>query len=114
MTATITPLHNGQTVDIDAMEWFDKVNGNSYCAVRVYVDGVEVNGRVEFGYGYGDAYQQYALELLADLGYVSSDKSSFGGLATSWREVRDETGVAVHPSITRGLKREVVEHGRSE
>ena len=105
-------LEAGQTVDIDAMEWVDRTNGNSYCAVRVYVDGVEVNGRVEFGYGYGDAYQQYALELLADLGYVESGRHDNGIMRASWREVRDEMGVAVHPSITRGLKREVVEYGR--
>jgi hypothetical protein len=114
MTAPTQQLRRGDIIDIDAMEWFDKVNGNSYCAVRVYINGTEVDGRVEFGYGYGDAYRQYALELLTDLGYVSSDTYDNGMQKVSWRELRDDDGIAVHPSITTGLKREVIEHGRTE
>lgn len=49
----------------DAVRWFDKVNGNTYHAVRVMRvrDGIMIYSR--FQYGYGDHYRQTALLMMA-------------------------------------------------
>ena len=47
------------------MEWFDRVNGNSYCAVRVYWNG-HLIATAPFTLGYGDFYKHAAQEVLGD------------------------------------------------
>lgn len=57
------------TIDIQAKEWFDKVNGNSYHAGEITINfGKENEKNFYFSltYGYGDSYKQSALKLLAD------------------------------------------------
>ena len=56
-----------KTIDINAKEWFDKANGNSYFSAEVTVDfgtNTEKNFFVPFQYGYGDHYIDMAKELL--------------------------------------------------
>ena len=53
-------------------QWFDRVNGNSYCAVRVYKDG-ETILTLPFTYGYGDYYLQYAKEELVKAGTIPQE-----------------------------------------
>lgn len=48
-----------KTIDIQAYEWFDKVNGNSYFAAIVTTNfGLSDKKQVKlpFQYGYGDHY----------------------------------------------------------
>ena len=94
----------GRTVDVIGLEWFDRVNGNSYHAVRVYVDRCEV-ARGQFQYGYGDQYKQTAVELLGDIGACRTRS-----LTPLWR-MAEEQGFTVHTSIETTLKRNVVEWG---
>jgi hypothetical protein len=54
-------------------QWFDKVNGNSYCSVRIYQNG-ELICALPFTYGYDNYYLQYAREALVVLGLISSAK----------------------------------------
>ena len=63
-----------KTVLISGLHWFDKVNGNSYNAVRVVVNhGLknEFSFRLPFSYGYGDYYVQRTIEHLVKIGAVS-------------------------------------------
>jgi len=56
-----------KTLNIQAKEWFDKANGNSYFSAEVTVDfgtNTEKNFFVPFQYGYGDHYIDMAKELL--------------------------------------------------
>ena len=56
-----------KTIDIQAKEWFDKVNGNSYFAGTVTVNyGMqdEKEFKMPFQYGYGSQYEQEALSIL--------------------------------------------------
>jgi hypothetical protein len=48
--------------------WFEKVNGNTYHSIAVYINGQHVGG-VDFNYGYGDQYIQTAQDILEKLGY---------------------------------------------
>lgn len=55
------------TVDIQAKEWFDKVNGNSYFSAQVTINfGMDSERTiyVPFQYGYGSAYQTKSIEQL--------------------------------------------------
>ena len=62
-----------KTIDIQAKEWFDKVNGNSYFAGSVTVDyGMPTQQifNMPFQYGYGDHYRDIAYRLLQSKGVI--------------------------------------------
>jgi hypothetical protein len=68
-----------KTIDVNALEWFDKVNGNSYFAGFVTINYKmkdEKNFVMPFEYGYGDFYQQRALDILIKNGFVKGDYHS--------------------------------------
>lgn len=59
------------TLDINAKEWFDKINGNSYFSADIVVNyGMKdyLNIKLPFQYGYGDHYQYMAIEELQKQG----------------------------------------------
>ena len=64
-----------KTIDVTAMEWFDKANGNSYFSGRVVVDYGTPDEKVvylPFQYGYGDHYLTEAASALdIDAGSLS-------------------------------------------
>ena len=90
-----------KTIDINAKEWFDKVNGNSYFSARVTLDyGMENEQSfiLPFQYGYGDAYVYEALNELKQKGLLNG---------ISLNSIRD-AGIIVRSNIQRGcLKREL-------
>ena len=56
-----------KTIDIQAKEWFDKINGNSYFACLVTINfgmSDEKIIKVPFQYGYGDHYRTRTIEQL--------------------------------------------------
>lgn len=58
-----------KTIDINAFEWFDRVNGNSYFAGTVCINfgtKTEKTFTMPFQYGYGDHYRDMALKLLQE------------------------------------------------
>ncbi len=58
-----------KTIDVNAKEWFDEVNGNSYFSGSVTVNyGMKTAKTYEmpFQYGYGDHYKDIALKTLVD------------------------------------------------
>jgi len=63
---------NLNSVFIEARLWFDKTYGNTYHSVRIEANGLTV-GQVPMTYGYGQHYEQTALEYLKKIGLVSSD-----------------------------------------
>ena len=63
------------TIDINAKEWFDKANGNSYFSGEVTVNyGMpdELSKSMPFQYGYGNSYEDTAMRMLKDLGLIIS------------------------------------------
>lgn len=57
-----------KTIDVKALTWFDRVNGNSYFSARVIVNyGTKsaLTLRIPFQYGYGSQYEQEAFTALA-------------------------------------------------
>ena len=90
-----------KTIDINAREWFDRANGNSYFSARVTIDyGMESEQSfvLPFQYGYGDAYVYEALNELKQKGLLND---------VSLNSIRD-AGIIVRSNIQRGcLKREL-------
>ncbi len=62
---------------IEAREWFDKVNGNSYFSARVWIDG-EVVGVLPFQYGYGNQFEYEAQKWLLSEGYLPQEGKNRG------------------------------------
>jgi len=78
-----------KTIDIIALEWFDKVNGNSYFAGTVTIDygtpeAKEFN--MPFQYGYGDHYKDMAKKELEESGHIKDlEHYTNGGSEALWR-----------------------------
>ena len=62
---------------IEAREWFDKVNGNSYFSARVWVDG-EIVTVLPFQYGYGNQNEHEAQKKLIEIGYLPQEGENRG------------------------------------
>lgn len=58
-----------KSIEIWGKKWFQKSYGNTYHAVKVYVNG-ELIGTSGITYGYGDSYVQTAEEVLRKAGYL--------------------------------------------
>ena len=63
-----------KTIDVNAREWFDKINGNSYFSAQVSVNFGMKNAKVfylPFQYGYGDHYRNMAFEQLQRIRFIT-------------------------------------------
>ena len=82
-----------QEIHVIGKEWFDRVNGNSYNAVRfdVYITGKNgdrvINIVLPFSYGYGDYYMQRVSEYC--LKYFGLDRMAVHSLVISDNIVRN-------------------------
>lgn len=98
-----------KTIDIQAKEWRDKVNGNSYfsaCIILNYGMADEKEFRIPFQYGYGNFYEQATLSLLIEKGILG--KEEFGNL---W-QVKGK-GIILRSYKERGcLQRDVINYGK--
>ncbi len=59
------------TIDIVALEWFDKVNGNSYFSATITVNYGMKSQKIfnlPFQYGYGNQYQESCFQELKKKG----------------------------------------------
>ena len=93
-----------KTLDINAKEWFDRINGNSYFSGQIIVNyGLTDEKRffMPFQYGYGDSFQWQALKNLQEIGLLANDISHF------W-QLRDK-GIRIRTSKRKALKRELKE-----
>ena len=57
---------------IEGRLWFDKINGNTYHAVKIEANG-KVIKHLPITYGYGNQYEQTALTWLKSYGLVSEE-----------------------------------------
>ena len=56
-----------KTIDLQAKEWFDKANGNSYFSAQITLNFGEETQKtinIPFQYGYGSYFEQAALNQL--------------------------------------------------
>ncbi len=97
-----------ERIEVQGREWFDRVNGNSYCSARVLVDD-ELVAVIPFQYGYGHAFEQYAGEELARLSIVSL--TQYSSSMESLPRYCERNGIHYSNHICSALKREVKEWG---
>lgn len=89
-----------RSLNIEAREWFDKQNGNSYFSARIWIDG-EIVHVLPFQYGYGDHFVSMAERWLIDNGYLTGLDNEH--LSTYARD----HGFDYYTSKTDALKREM-------
>lgn len=88
MTTTQTTTHV-KTIDVNCLEWLDKVNGNSYFAGSVTVNYKmpdEKTYYLPFQYGYGSQYEEAAKAELIKRGLLDKEKIGYYGLPRYSRE----------------------------
>ena len=96
-----------KTIDINAKQWFDKVNGNSYFSVVVSInyglpDVSYLKGH--FQYGYGDCYRYAGIKLV---------QKQFPELKELQQYELTMQGIIIRSHIQTGcLKRDVVNYTR--
>lgn len=64
------------TIDINAKEWFDKINGNSYFSGTITLNyglDKEETFLMPFQYGYGRQYEQEAKAILTQFNKISPE-----------------------------------------
>ena len=71
----IGALPKMKKVEFWAKEWFQKSYGNSYFAVKVYVND-KLIGTSPIKYGYGSQYEQEGMEILKKAGYLRGVKAT--------------------------------------
>lgn len=81
-----------KTIDVIALEWFDKINGNSYFAGTVTTNfGMddEKTYKMPYQYGYGSQYTQEAGSLLDNEGVIALKKYETGDKEPLWSYCKD-------------------------
>lgn len=100
-----------KTIDINALEWRDRVNGNSYFSALVVLNygmPTEETIKVPFQYGYGDAFKWEAFWVLVGrFPRCKERKDSLGG-GYSLRTFCDTRGIILRTQKTKALKRECI------
>ena len=92
-----------KTLDVQAKEYFDKGNANSYFSAQVIVDmGLPTENTlyIPFKYGYGNQYEHEAAQILKLHGYMPKD-------AVLWRYCNDNN-IIIRSNIETGLSQPVV------
>ncbi len=67
-----------KTLIILGLEYFDKVNGNSYHTSEVFFD--DINLKSDVTYGYGDQFIDTGMRLLQDVGYINDIETYTNGI----------------------------------
>lgn len=97
---------------VQAVKWFDKVNGNTYhsCRITRTSDGAVLC--CPFQYGYGDQYRHTALVEMADKKWlpVKYRGRNENGHHNYYAYER-ENNYPIEWMVTDGLKRECVRNG---
>lgn len=89
------------TIDIQAREWFDKINGNSYFDCTVTFDyGLPTQRQFvcPFQYGYGSAYETAAMKV---------SKTVFPTMPSTFWELRDKKVIVRSSKRENCLKRDL-------
>jgi hypothetical protein len=89
-----------KTIDINAKEWFDKVNGNSYFSGVVTVNyGLKdcKEFKLPFQYGYGDSYIDNAFVLLAKEKIINLNRGYYSACI--------DKKIILRSNITRNCKK---------
>lgn len=99
-----------KTIDVNCLEWFDKVNGNSYFAGSVTVNYGMKDARtyaIPYQYGYGDQYKHEAFEVLENAGEITREKYPNGSKQPIWQWCENNNVIARYTKQENCKKREL-------
>ena len=95
-----------KTIDVNAKEWFDKINGNSYFSMTVTIN-YQMKNAVSFfvpmQYGYGDQYRYEAFKELIERKYIKCTDEHL----SYWRYYEDNKIISRHSIQRNCLKKEL-------
>lgn len=77
-----------KAIDVNAKEWFDKVNGNSYFSGVIWLNyGTKKQSflKMPFQYGYGNHYVDMACQQLAKGGFIKLTRNENGSYTPLWQ-----------------------------
>ncbi len=98
-----------KTIDVNAKEWFDRVNGNSYFSGQITINFGTPAAQtlyMPFQYGYGSQYEYAAIDTLRKAGLANTDDR------TPLFRFCDDNNIVLRRSMTdKCLKRDVVAFG---
>ena len=81
-----------KTIDIIALEWFDRINGNSYFSGTISLNYGMKNQKeiyLPYQYGYGDHYIDMVNQELIKQGYREGKRHENGSYPALWRYCRE-------------------------
>lgn len=93
--------------------WFDKINGNTYCSSRVYING-EFSFSVPYEYGYERFYEQRAQEIMKERGMLPDIEIYPSGILEPFWQYCNRKKIKYETSVTDGLKRDCKAWGENE
>jgi len=102
-----------KTIDINALEWCDKVNGNSYFSAVITLNfgmKTEKTINIPFEYGYGDHYIDMSNQLLIKEGYIQGKRNDNGSYTPLWQYTRDNNIILRTNKKENCLKRELIKY----
>ena len=108
-TETQKILPTIKSLFIEGRLWFDKINGNTYHAVKIEINGQTIK-YLPRCYGYGNQYQETALTWLKSYGLVSEETRDIREL----REYADIYLVSYHTPLRDLWKAQTVEQEYSK
>lgn len=95
-----------KTLKINTLEWFDKVNGNTYFASTITIDGKD-KLYLPFQYGYGSQHEYEVVNLLKKTDYIPKNAPD-----SLWR-MCNELGIEKIVNVTETKKSELLKIGQS-
>ena len=104
----------GDSLFLEGRAWFDKLNGNTYHSVRIWLNG-EIIIIVPLTYGYENAYQQTAISSLVEEGYLPATIFQHGEHRATreypvWQIAR-KLEISVYSVLAYGKKSELWKRG---
>ncbi len=99
-----------KTIDINAKEWFDKVNGNSYFSANItlnYGTKSQKDYKLPFQYGYGSHYIDMANQYLIKEGLIEGKRHENGSYPALWHYCKDNKIILRTSKEENCLKREL-------
>lgn len=97
-----------KTIDVQAKEWFDKVNGNSYFGALVTINyGMKTQKQfsLPFQYGYGDHYKEMAKDELVKRKLIKAESNQ-----ELWRYCQDNNIILRASKHENCRKRDVLRY----
>ena len=100
-----------KTIDINANEWFDKVNGSSYFSAVITLNfgmKAEKHFPIPFEYGYGEHYIDASNHYLIENKYIDGRRNENGSYTPLWQYARDNNIILRTSKKENCLKSELI------